>query len=139
MPSNSRPIIQSNFRNHPPSYAASMVDAFNDALSKTSPDLLSTSPTKTQDLDPVLYLPTTAANPVICCHVERGGMRFLCPASHDSAFDWETDHACHISCLWTSFLKLIPCTHLPSSAGSSPYCKSTCKTYRCPSSKNILM
>ncbi|KAG9019729.1 hypothetical protein FRB90_011000 [Tulasnella sp. 427] len=35
------------------------------------------------DLDPVLYISSTASSLVVCCHVERGGMRFLCPASQD--------------------------------------------------------
>lgn len=78
-----RPIIQSNFRNHAPSYALSIVDAFNDALSKTLPENRSARSADSGDLDPVLYISTTASVPVICCHMERGGMRFLCPASQD--------------------------------------------------------
>ncbi|KAG8899136.1 hypothetical protein FRB99_006900 [Tulasnella sp. 403] len=71
-----RPIIQSNFRNHPPSYPLAVVDAFNDVLSKLE------SENKTEDLDPVLYFSSTPV-PVVCCHVEKGGLRILCPASQD--------------------------------------------------------
>ncbi|KAG8924351.1 hypothetical protein FRC02_010491 [Tulasnella sp. 418] len=73
---NGRPIIMSNFRNHPPSYPLVHVDSFNDALSKTQ------EAGNTKSLDPVLYVSNTM-QPSLCFHVESGGLRFLCPASED--------------------------------------------------------
>lgn len=73
-----RPIIQSNFRNHPPNYPLAVVDAFNDAVSNSR-----TEDSAHEDLDPVLYISTTTT-PCVCCHVQAGGLRFLCPASQES-------------------------------------------------------
>ncbi|KAG8862132.1 hypothetical protein FRB96_002162 [Tulasnella sp. 330] len=76
--STGRPVIQSNFRNHPSSYPLTHVDAFNDAQTKVQ----SKSGQGDGSLDPVLYVSATAA-PSICCHMEVGGLRIICPASRD--------------------------------------------------------
>lgn len=76
-----RPIIQTNFRNVPPSYPLLHVDAFNSALEKAQ-----SSTTGAAHLDPVLFfnIPVSPErNSSVCCHVGRNGLHFLCPVSVD--------------------------------------------------------
>ncbi|KDQ07024.1 hypothetical protein BOTBODRAFT_39169 [Botryobasidium botryosum FD-172 SS1] len=76
--SSGRPIIQSNFRTTFPSYPLVHIDAFNDALAKCSFH---------SDLDPVLHVSAAASDErhtSACCHLEHGGLRFLCPVSEEA-------------------------------------------------------
>ncbi|KAF8897166.1 Mu homology domain-containing protein [Infundibulicybe gibba] len=74
--STGRPIIQSGFRCASAAYPMLHIDAFNNAASRCSTP---------GDIDPVLYVPSynPADSLSACCHVGRGGMRFLCPISGD--------------------------------------------------------
>jgi AP-3 complex subunit mu len=73
---NGRPIIQSGFRSSSPAYPLLHIDTFNDALAKTS---------NPEDIDPVLYSSQfdISDGSSACCHMECGGLRFLCPISGD--------------------------------------------------------
>ncbi|KLO16382.1 clathrin adaptor, mu subunit [Schizopora paradoxa] len=67
-----RPIVQTNFRSKGPAYPLLHIDAFNNALSET----------QYANLDPVLSV-AAHHGPSACCHMECGGLRFLCPVSGD--------------------------------------------------------
>ncbi|KAF8803739.1 clathrin adaptor, mu subunit [Phlegmacium glaucopus] len=69
-----RPVIQSAFRSTSPAYPLIHIDAYNDALSRTS---------RPDDVDPVIYVPAynITESPSVCCHVQCADMRFLCPIS----------------------------------------------------------
>ncbi|TFY73547.1 hypothetical protein EWM64_g10465 [Hericium alpestre] len=71
-----RPIVQTGFRSVNPAYPLLHIDAFNSAVAKAK---------RIQDVDPVLYVSQTyeLGTPSACCHVEHGGLRFLCPVSGD--------------------------------------------------------
>lgn len=103
----SKPIIASNFPSHPPSYSAIHIDAFNHALklSRSRSALNSNSnshsgagaglPGGQNDVEPVIWVNTlsrTAGESVGMgvgmggaglCHLEREGLRFLVPISHE--------------------------------------------------------
>ncbi|KAI0922027.1 hypothetical protein AcW1_004151 [Taiwanofungus camphoratus] len=71
--STGRPVIQSGFRSTPPAYPLLYIDALNSALADAiRPD----------HVDPVLYV-SGLDKPSACCHVRRGGLRFICPVSGD--------------------------------------------------------
>jgi AP-3 complex subunit mu len=54
------------------------IDALVDALAKAA---------RPSDVDPVLYVPAhNLDGPTACCHMQVGGMRFLCPISGDREF-----------------------------------------------------
>jgi len=59
------------------------VDAFNNAVSKAQEAYGLNG--YVSALDPILYVP--GATPAVCCHIEEGGLRFLCPASRDGELD----------------------------------------------------
>lgn len=69
-------MIQSGFRSTPMAYPLMHIDALNDALGKSILGAV---------VDPVLYVPAVGLDqgPSACCHMERGGLRFMCPVSGD--------------------------------------------------------
>ncbi|RSH93999.1 hypothetical protein EHS25_006652 [Saitozyma podzolica] len=93
---NGKPIITSNFPSHPPSYSAIHIDAFNHAL-KLRPDSGAGAalPGGYAGVEPVIWVNTlsrTAGESVGMgvgmggaglCHLEREGLRFLVPISHE--------------------------------------------------------
>ncbi|THH12323.1 hypothetical protein EW145_g84 [Phellinidium pouzarii] len=70
---NGRPIIQTNFKTTSAAYPLLHIDAFNNALAKST----------NGQIDPVLYV-SAHHGPSACCHIEcGGGLRLLCPVSGD--------------------------------------------------------
>ena len=73
--------MQTNFRNAPAAYPLLHLDAFNRAQEKARTG--TSYPTK---IDPILPLNVPASadrSSSVLCHVERGGIYFLCPVSAD--------------------------------------------------------
>lgn len=68
---NRRPIVQTNFGNV--SYALQYVDGLNEHLLKSS--------ASTPDC---VFETLTSEGLSACCHLERGGLRFLVPVTKDS-------------------------------------------------------
>ncbi|KAI0314205.1 clathrin adaptor mu subunit [Amylostereum chailletii] len=70
-----KPIVQTGFRAHPPSYPLIHIDAFNNAVLNAK---------RLRDIDPVLFVPSFEHDaPSACCHLQRNGLSFLCPVSGD--------------------------------------------------------
>jgi hypothetical protein len=66
----SKPLISSHFPFQPPSYASVHIDTFNHLLRKAQ-----------GELDPVLWV--SGLTGAALCHVEKEGLRFLCPISQE--------------------------------------------------------
>lgn len=71
-----RPIVQTAFRAFSAAYPLLHIDAYIQAADKAQ---------RPQDVDPVLFVPNFELDPPsACCHLEHGGLTFLCPVSGDS-------------------------------------------------------
>jgi AP-3 complex subunit mu len=69
----SKPLISSHFVSHPPSYPSIHIDTFNHLLRRSRID-------NTQ-LEPVLWV--SGISGAGLCHLEKEGLRFLCPVSQE--------------------------------------------------------